>query len=276
MRKLFENPQLIKPSGNSWRFEFPSLYYSLDDKLEEAIDILYSDSLKSIKILIEIIKSYPYHIDAYHHLANAYFYCNKIDDALINYEKAFSIGSKCFPNKKDFQFGRDLIEWGYIENRPFLRAMHGLSIACWYSCKKEKSILLWEKMLKLNPIDNQGIRILFAISCLEFQRYDELIILSNNFGDGIGHDVEIALSLIYFIKHDLEKAKYYLRNALRYNMEEIKSLLKRNITEPDLRGSYDNGMIICNKDYSIYEFYKWNHKYWKEVPGALDFLKSNI
>jgi tetratricopeptide (TPR) repeat protein len=48
--------------------------------------------------------------------------------------------------------------WGHIDNRPFLRCMHGYGLCLWRLGRYDEAVRVFEKMLWLNPSDNQGVR----------------------------------------------------------------------------------------------------------------------
>lgn len=54
------------------------------------------------------------------------------------------------------------IEWGNLENRPFLRALHGAALACIRLRRHADAIAMLEKTLAYNPMDNQGLRFLLG------------------------------------------------------------------------------------------------------------------
>jgi hypothetical protein len=49
---------------------------------------------------------------------------------------------------------------GHIDNRPFLRCMHGFGLCCWRLGRFEEAGRVFDRMLRLNPSDNQGVRFL--------------------------------------------------------------------------------------------------------------------
>jgi len=51
-----------------------------------------------------------------------------------------------------------LLQWGLIDNRPLLRCMHGYGLCLWRLGRFDEAERLFEKMLWLNPSDNQGVR----------------------------------------------------------------------------------------------------------------------
>jgi hypothetical protein len=50
--------------------------------------------------------------------------------------------------------------WGWIDNRPFLRCLHGYGLCLWRLDRVEEAARVFGRMLWLNPSDNQGVRFL--------------------------------------------------------------------------------------------------------------------
>jgi len=51
-----------------------------------------------------------------------------------------------------------VLTWGRIDNRPFLRCLHGLGLCRWALGDLMGARAIFERMLWLNPSDNQGVR----------------------------------------------------------------------------------------------------------------------
>jgi len=51
-----------------------------------------------------------------------------------------------------------LLPWAALDNRPFLRCMHGYGLCLWRLGLLAESKEIFERMLWLNPTDNQGVR----------------------------------------------------------------------------------------------------------------------
>ena len=51
-----------------------------------------------------------------------------------------------------------MLPWGLIDNRPFLRCLHGVGLSLWRLGKTREAAAAFRKMLWLNPGDNQGAR----------------------------------------------------------------------------------------------------------------------
>ena len=93
-------------------------------------------------------------LDAHAHLGNMYFSDNP-RVAISHYEVGLRIGELSL--SADFE---GVLPWGLIDNRPFLRCMHGYALCLWRSERWQEAEQVLERMLWLNPSDNQGNRFL--------------------------------------------------------------------------------------------------------------------
>ena len=91
-------------------------------------------------------------LDAHAHLGNLSF-DTRPKDAIRHYEVGVRIGELSLA--ADFN---GLLPWGMIDNRPFLRCLNGYGLCLWRLERFEESHAVFERMLWLNPSDNQGIR----------------------------------------------------------------------------------------------------------------------
>ena len=91
-------------------------------------------------------------LDAHAHLGNLVF-DPRPEDAIKHYEMGMRIG--------DLSLGAGfdgVLSWGWIDNRPFLRCMHGYGLCLWRLGKATEAAAVFERMLWLSPSDNQGAR----------------------------------------------------------------------------------------------------------------------
>jgi len=91
-------------------------------------------------------------IDAHAHLGNLVFDRSR-ERALIHYEIGMRIGELSLPTGFD-----GLLVWGRIYNRPFLRCLHGYGLCLWRLGKPGAAQRVFQRLLSLNPNDNQGVR----------------------------------------------------------------------------------------------------------------------
>ena len=95
-------------------------------------------------------------LDAYAHLGNMVF-DTRPSVAVRYYEAGLRIGELSLAESFD-----GLLPWGWIDNRPFLRCMSGYGLCLWRMGSVAKARGIFERMLWLNPSDNQGVRFLLA------------------------------------------------------------------------------------------------------------------
>lgn len=125
------------------------------DPITEANDLKEAgDHLAAEKILMALCESDLRCLDAHAHLGNLAF-DNRPQDAIRHYDVGFRIGELSLGDGFD-----GVLLWGHINNRPFLRCMHGYGLCLWRMGRFDEAGRVFERMLWFNPPDNQGIRFL--------------------------------------------------------------------------------------------------------------------
>ena len=145
-RPSFEMEQVV-PGRDPVDFDFDPICESND--LKDA-----GDPEAAKQILMELCQADLRCLDAHAHLGNLVF-DSLAKIAIRHYEVGVRIG--------EFSLGRDfdgLLPWGHIDNRPFLRCMHGFGLCLWLLERFEEAERVFERMLWLNPSDDQGVRFL--------------------------------------------------------------------------------------------------------------------
>jgi tetratricopeptide (TPR) repeat protein len=106
------------------------------------------------QLLMRLIQDDPRCLDAYAHLG-IFDFDKSPKRALLHYERGVEIGRHALG--PGFH---GVLAWGLIDNRPFLRCLHGLGLCLWRLQRFEEAEALFQEMLWLNPNDNQGVRFL--------------------------------------------------------------------------------------------------------------------
>ena len=109
------------------------------------------DALAAYKMLMELCETDIRCLDAHAHLGNFVF--GRPAEAIRHYEAGVRIGELSIDQGFD-----GLLPWGHLDNRPFLRCMHGYGLCCWRLGRLEEAARVFDRMLWLNPSDNQGVR----------------------------------------------------------------------------------------------------------------------
>jgi tetratricopeptide (TPR) repeat protein len=110
------------------------------------------DRAGALKILMELSQADLRCLDAHSHLGNLAF-DHMPQDAIRHYEVGFRIG--------ELSLGEDftgVLPWGFIDNRPFMRCMHGYGLCLWRLGCFDEAARIFNRLLWLNPPDNLGVR----------------------------------------------------------------------------------------------------------------------
>lgn len=125
------------------------------DPIGDSVDRLESGDVAGARgILMDLCEADLRCLDAHAHLGNLVF-DSQPEQALRHYEVGFRIG--CLSLGPDFD---GLLPWGWIDNRPFLRSMHGFGLCLWRLRRFKEAAAVFDRMLWLNPSDNQDVRML--------------------------------------------------------------------------------------------------------------------
>ncbi len=112
------------------------------------------DAAGAYRILMDLCQTDLRCLDAHAHLGNL-AWDQWPEEAIRHYEAGFRIG--------ELSLGEDfngVLPWGWIDNRPFLRCMYGFGLCLWRLGRFEESARIFDRILWLNPSDNQGVRFL--------------------------------------------------------------------------------------------------------------------
>jgi hypothetical protein len=108
------------------------------------------------KILMGLFETDLRCLDAHAHLG-ALVFDHWPELAIRHYQVGVSISELSLGQKFD-----GLLPWGYVDNRPFLRCLESFGLCLWRLGKFAQAEVVFQRMLWLNPSDNQGIRLLIG------------------------------------------------------------------------------------------------------------------
>jgi hypothetical protein len=110
------------------------------------------DSHGELRALMNLLAADLRCLAAHAHLGNLAFPRDP-DMAVRSYDMGVRIG--------EISLGKDfdgLLPWGCIDNRPFLRCLHGYGLCLWRFGRLRDAERVFTRMLWLNPTDNPGVR----------------------------------------------------------------------------------------------------------------------
>ncbi len=142
-REAWEQEQLVPGIGPN----------PFEDPILEATELHgRAERDRANSLLVDLLGAEPRCLDAYAHLgAFAHDYCASL--ALPHYEAGVAIGERSLPAGFD-----GVLPWGWIDNRPFMRCLHGYGLCLWRLGRFAEAETVFTTLLWLNPGDNQGAR----------------------------------------------------------------------------------------------------------------------
>jgi tetratricopeptide (TPR) repeat protein len=127
----------------------------MSDPIIDAVDLKDAGNRReALKLLMDLCESDLRCLDAHAHLGH-FVFDSHLEKAIRHYEVGLCIGEMSLPAGFD-----GTLPWGHIDNRPFLRCLQGYGLSLWRLKRFAEAALVFERMLWLNPSDNQGIRFL--------------------------------------------------------------------------------------------------------------------
>ncbi len=161
-----------------------------------------------------------------------------------------------------------MIEWGYLENRPFLRALQGAMLAYVRLKRHKEAVTLIDKVLSYNPNDNQGCRYLLGSEVLRSgDKVRAESIFAEHSDDYPPYYYELAL--IYILKNDWVKAVTALRHGFSAN-SYIAEMLCGNFHPQPLAIWHGTNFAMPEIATDYIEMY--GHL-WFHNPDALSFIR---
>lgn len=93
---------------------------------------------------------------------------NCLEEAFRHYSVGVAIGSLSLGSNFT-----GTLPWEFIDNRPYLRCLHGLGLCWWQKGQADKAWQVFQQLLQYNPTDSQGVRfILYALQRgLNYEQY---------------------------------------------------------------------------------------------------------
>jgi tetratricopeptide (TPR) repeat protein len=134
---------------------------SKDDLYYDAMECLEQGKRgvkKAEKMLFEAVEADEHYVQTYIGLAQIYGVSGNRKKAREAIIKAYDKTIKKFPKWPE------KLEWGFLENRAYLRAIQHRADLFWDDGESDKAVKLFRLLLRLNPNDNQGVR--YEISAL--------------------------------------------------------------------------------------------------------------
>ena len=252
-----------------------------DGSADEAQELVYSaygssDPKKRTMLAKKALKLAPDNVDA--HLILADDPVHSMFGAVACYREAVAAGER--------NLGKEFFEqnaghfWGIHETRPYMRALESLAgtLRCTVvdqeGCEQvyPEVLEIYQKMLWLNPGDNQGIRYKLLYHLIEMGRDDEAEKLYKEYPDDCMAWWVYGRALLDYRKQgDTAKSRKSLATAMEHNKHFPPYILGRKRFPSSPPGHYGVG------DANEAAYYMNDSMLaWESTPGAIDWIAKCI
>lgn len=267
------NRAALENIGNKeWRFvEIP---YEAEMKFNDLLDARDFGSVTPTEVerqLRELLHEAPNFIDVYHHLAMLLDQCGKKQEARLLWQQAVNIGMQCFIEQ--FSTAGNKLEWGWLENRPFLRSYHSLGLQNMEDGNTGMALSVFKTILSLNPGDNQGVRALVVDCCLKLKMYKDVLTVCKDSQDDHMAETIYGRVLALVALKQLVKADKAFRQAVTVLPLVAAEIVKARHPRPR---NMDEGRYTVGGADQAWYYWQEAGKYWEEVPGAIEFVREGL
>jgi hypothetical protein len=262
--------QLVRMAEHEWRFQTSA---ELDVQTEKFDAVLerHAGTGKLTSALRRFLNEHPGHIDALHHYAMCKLQEAKSLDGYAFAQTAVATGRRAFP--RQFDPARDTLPGGWLENRPFLRALHGLMEAQESVFDQSGAIATGLELLVRDPQDRMGARLELPEMMLSDGRTQEALELFARPEFEGTFDTAVYLEALARLRSgDDEGARKALTIALR-NHPQVARFLLEPTGEPPEEGMSPFGMVSGSpcEGWFYADRYRW---LWREPAHAMKVLRQ--
>jgi tetratricopeptide (TPR) repeat protein len=264
--------KLSRVGSHEWEFLYPKIFNQLTEEFNRGCESFEEGNLlEAEKSFKSVLAQMPDHLDALHHLAMVQSEQGLVKQARDLWEQSMRIGRKAFP--PEFERGQDQLEWGWLDNRPFLRCLHGLALVKYRDGEVEGALQFFQELLSLNPNDNQGVRALAAEALFKLGKFEETIKLTDKYRDDIMPETLYGRAIAFFKLGRRKEATAALNKAIKYLPLVGKELLKKRHKLP--KTAMLDRVTVGGADEAYYYWEHWG-QFWEDDPDVFEWLKGNL
>lgn len=243
-----ENKLRFEVQGDFGCFVYPNERFASSlDKLDNLFGNYQSGEMNDKRYISELkrlIGQEPDFIDFHANLSFAFLEQDKPKKALDAALTGLAAGDRVIPESF-----AGFIEWKYVENRPYLRALQGAMLAYVHLQRHKDAVAHIDKMLTYNPTDNLGSRYLLGSELLRAGDKERAVNIFDEYADDYPpYCYEMALC--HCLNKDWIKAATALRRGFNTNSYIAEMLCgnfypqplaiwhETNFSEPEMATNY--------------------------------------
>lgn len=161
--------------------------------------------------------------------------------------------------------------WGFLETRPFMRALEVNSRALRELTAFDRAINQYGLMLELNPNDNQGVRYELLTLLVEQERYEDARELIKHYDEDA---CVVWTSMKLLLAYQKGSTEDNLKKMLKEGDDEASKAMVSFLTDRKRFVTLDQPMYQARSKEEARAYYPNVRIAWESVPNALEWLKS--
>jgi len=241
------------------------------DMLHKAQELVYEaweteNTKKRIKLAKQALDISPNCADAYLILAD-----DLADTAMEQksyYKLAITAGESAL-GEEFFKENKGHF-WGMIETRPYMRALMAYADILWDEGSRTQSIEHYQKLLELNPNDNQGVRYIYFHKLLELTNNANIETLMKNYPEEMTANWLYDVALYCYQKHGASpEATKALAKAEKSNPHVLDYVQMKKKLPRHMYDSY----VLGSKEEAVNYIYDTVNA-WNNTVGAIAWIQS--
>ena len=254
---------LREVAPREWVFEGAGVKPEERERFHTAVDLLGSDLRDAAKELRALAKTNPRAIDVRHHLAMALQQLGDDEGAETQWIRAVATGMGALP--AGFSFGADRLPKGWLQNRPFHRAYHGLAVWRMRCGRYGDARLILENLVDLDPENGRLAGIDLATCGFRLRRPSDVLRICERFRDD-GPEFMFGEALALLQLGQVRKAEAaYRTSAQRWPKVHKELLSPRHSRRADA-----DSWVASGSAEEAFAYWERNGDFWKNTPGALE------
>ena len=262
--------KLERVGQTEWRFDWPRAFWDEYEAIDEAVNLYNTGKgADAERTLRSVLERMPEHLDARWQLAGFLRHRGQVTEAADLWRGALELGRTAFPPGA-FRSGRDRLEWGWMENRPFLRCLESWMHARAEVGARAEVLGYARELLALNPNDNQGVRCVAMTWLLEAGGNEDAAALAEAYPEDSFAETTYGHALALFRLGRFDQADDTLRAAIGDLPLVAAELLKTKHRAP--RRRYPGSITVGGAD-QAYDYWQSDGAIWGASPAAMDWLR---
>ena len=190
---------------------------------------------------------------------------SNIEEKVENFENAIKIASDMINKDGEVSYWKD------ETTKPYMIALQDLGNALNVNKDYDAAIKVYEQLLSLNPLDNQGIRYKLVNILIERNARKEINELFAKYSTDKSAIWLYSKVLYYYKNKNMFMAKDALKQALNSNKYIALKLIKWTAFM-EMSGIYINPVLFSEANYYCEE----SIDLWKKAKGSIDWLLKNV